>query len=107
VALAHEWGHHLQYMLGVRYGGTQAGAIAYENQADCVSGAWAQYADEQGWLETDDDIGDVETLMQLIGSRESRARDHGTSAERAEAFNLSYEGGIAACNAYFPESPVG
>jgi predicted metalloprotease len=107
VALAHEWGHHLQYMLGVRYGGTQAGAIAYENQADCVSGAWAQYADEQGWLETDDDIGDVETLMQLIGSRESRARDHGTSAERSEAFNLSYEGGIAACNAYFPESPVG
>jgi predicted metalloprotease len=107
VALAHEWGHHLQSMLGVRYGGTQAGAIAFENQADCVSGAWAQYADEQGWLETDDDIGDVETLMQLIGSRESRARDHGTAAERAEAFELSYEGGIAACNAYFPSSPLG
>ncbi len=107
VALAHEWGHHLQYSLGVQSGQTQAGAIAFENQADCVSGAWAQYADDQGWLETDDDLADIETLMEFIGSRESRARDHGTTAERVEAFNASYEGGIAACNAYFPDSPIG
>jgi predicted metalloprotease len=91
----------------VRDGGPQAGAIPLENQAACIPGASAQYADAQGWLETDDDNGDVETLMQLIGSRESRARDHGTAAERAEAFELSYEGGIAACNAYFPNSPLG
>ena len=107
VALAHEWGHHLQSMLGVPAARTQAQAIAFENQADCISGAWAQYADEQGWLETNDDLGDIETLLQLIGSRESRARDHGTTAERTEAFQLSFEGGIAACNAYFPDSPVG
>ena len=107
VALAHEWGHHLQFLLGVSYSGTRASAITFENQADCVSGAWAKYANDQGWLETEDDLGDTETLMQLIGSRESRARDHGTTAERVEAFDLSYEGGIEACNAYFPDSPLG
>jgi predicted metalloprotease len=106
VALAHEWGHHLQFMLDVPFAQTRAEAIAFENQADCIAGAWAQYADGQGWLE-DDDLSDIETLLQLIGSRESRARDHGTTAERSEAFELSYEGGIAACNAYFPDSPLG
>src|SRR5690606_28680706 len=106
VALAHEWGHHLQSMLGVPFARSQSQAIAFENQADCISGAWAKYADEQAWLE-DDDLGDIETLLRLIGSRESRARDHGTTAERAEAFQLSYENGIEACNAYFPNSPVG
>ena len=107
VALAHEWGHHLQANLGVQYGRSQASEIAFENQADCVSGAWAQYANGQGWLETDDDLGDIETLMEFIGSRESRTRDHGTTAERVEAFNSSYDNGIAACNAYFPDSPIG
>jgi hypothetical protein len=107
VALAHEWGHHLQYMLDVPFARTQSQAIAFENQADCVSGAWASYADEQSWLETEDDVGDVETLLQLIGSRESRARDHGTSAERAEAFESGFDQGIESCNAYFPDSPIG
>jgi predicted metalloprotease len=107
VALAHEWGHHLQNMLGVPFARTLAQAIAYENQADCVSGAWASFADEQGWLETEDDVGDVETLMRFIGSGESRSRDHGTSAERAQAFETGFGDGVAACSAYFPDSPIG
>lgn len=107
VALAHEWGHHLQNMLDVPFARTQSQAIAFENQADCVSGAWAGYADEQGWLETDDDIGDVETLLQFIGSRESASRDHGTSAERADAFESGFSESVASCNAFFPDSPIG
>ena len=47
IGLAHEWGHHLQTMLGV-YAGSRSEAIDFENQADCVSGAWAKYANEQG-----------------------------------------------------------
>jgi len=58
-------------------------------------------------VETDDDLGDIESLMRFIGARESRARDHGTTAERADAFELSYAEGIEACNAYFPDSPLG
>jgi predicted metalloprotease len=106
IALAHEWGHHVQYYRGVPYGRTNAESVDFENQADCLSGAWAQYADEQGWLEREDDLEDVGRLMQLIGSAESSRRDHGTTSERVEAFQLAYAGGAAACNAYFPEEPV-
>jgi predicted metalloprotease len=107
IALAHEWGHHVQSYRDVPYGRSSAQSVAFENQADCLSGAWARYADEQGWLETEDDLGDVSTLMQLIGSRESARRDHGTTAERTEAFQLAYASGAEACNVYFPDDPVG
>jgi predicted metalloprotease len=106
IALAHEWGHHVQYYRGVPYGRTAAESVDFENQADCLSGAWALYADEQGWLETEDDLADVETLMQFIGSAESSSRDHGTTEERADAFESAYEDGAQACNAFFPDDPV-
>jgi predicted metalloprotease len=106
LGLAHEWGHHVQYYRGVPYGRTAAQSVDFENQADCLSGAWARYADEQGWLEREDDLQDVATLMQFIGSRESSSRDHGTTAERADAFQRAFTTGIDACNAYFPHDPV-
>ena len=107
LALAHEWGHHLQLMLNVPFAETNADSIKFENQADCIAGAWAQYADQKGWLEREDDLKDVTTLMRLIGSAEGSRRDHGTTAERQAAFEKSYAGGVKACNAYFPDEPVG
>ena len=106
LALAHEWGHHVQLMLDVPYARTAAQSVNFENQADCIAGAWAQYADEKGWLERDDDLQDVEKLMQLIGSGESSQRDHGTVTERKAAFEQAYEGGLKVCNAYYPNDPV-
>jgi predicted metalloprotease len=106
IALAHEWGHHVQFYRGVPYARSASQSVDFENQADCLSGAWARYADEQGWLETEDDLADVGTLMRLIGSAESSRRDHGTTAERSQAFQVSYAGGAEACNAYFPDEPV-
>jgi len=106
IALAHEWGHHLQVLLQVPPPRTAAQSVRFENQADCVSGAWARYADEKGWLETEDDIEDVETLIGAIGAREGAGRDHGTAQEREEAFNAGYERGLRACNAFFPERPI-
>jgi predicted metalloprotease len=107
LGLAHEWGHHLQFVMDVPDARTAAQQIKVENQADCISGAWAKYAKEQGWLEDPDDVRDVETLLQAIGSREGPGRDHGTVAERKAAFDVSYRDGIKACNAYFPNAPVG
>jgi predicted metalloprotease len=106
IALAHEWGHHIQNYRGVPFATTASQSVSFENQADCLSGAWAGYADEQGWLETQDDLQDVSTLMQFIGSSETSRRDHGTTAERSAAFQSAYGGGATACNAYFPDEPV-
>jgi len=106
IALAHEWGHHVQYYRGVPFGRTASQSVDFENQADCLSGAWARYAEEQGWLETEDDLDDVSALMQQIGSAETARRDHGTTAERSQAFQLAYANGAEACNAYFPDDPV-
>jgi predicted metalloprotease len=106
LALAHEWGHHVQVMLGVPFARTAAQSVNFENQADCFAGAWARYADEQGWLETEDDLQDINALMRLIGSSETSRRDHGTVAERTAAFESAYEGGLKACNAYYPDDPV-
>jgi len=106
IGLAHEWGHHLQSMKRLPSPRTAAESVTYENQADCVAGAWAQFADEKGWLEAEDDLADVTGLMRSIGSRESRARDHGTVAERATAFQKGFDGGLKACNSYLPSTPI-
>jgi len=106
VGLAHEWGHHLQVLRRVPSPRNPSQSVDFENQADCVSGAWARYADEQGWLELPDDLGDIESLLQAIGTRERGNRDHGTTAERARAFGLGFESGIAACNRYSPSAPL-
>jgi len=108
IGLAHEWAHHLQYMLDLPAFGSNSrnAAIGIENQADCIAGAWAKYAKEQGWLEEEDDLRDAAGLLQAIGSREGPGRDHGTAAERLDAFQKSYSGGIEACNSYFPRSPL-
>jgi predicted metalloprotease len=106
LALAHEWGHHLQFAERLPAFGSVSASIAVENQADCIAGAWAKYAKEQGWLQENDDLQDVQKLIEMIGSQESSDRDHGTTAERLEAFQRSYAGGIKACNAFFPRSPI-
>jgi predicted metalloprotease len=106
IALAHEWGHHIQNYRSVPFATTAAQSVEFENQADCLSGAWARYAGQQGWLETEDDLQDVSTLMQFIGSSETSRRDHGTTAERSAAFQSAYAGGATVCNAYFPDEPV-
>jgi predicted metalloprotease len=106
VALAHEWGHHVQVMLGVPSARTNADSVRFENQADCLSGAFIKYADGQGWLESGD-LGDVEGLLQAVGSREGHARDHGTVTERKQAFDLGFKSGARGCNSFYPWTPVG
>ena len=105
VALAHEWGHHLQALRRVTPPRTPAQSVNYENQADCIAGAWTNYAGAQGWLELPDDLDDVGGLLRAIGSRETSRRDHGTGAERANAFHLGYRDGVKGCNSFSPGTP--
>jgi predicted metalloprotease len=97
VGLAHEFGHHIQAALGVPSPRTAEQSIEYENQADCLAGAWTKYTDQHGWLEYPDDIEDIETLFPIIGSHEGADRDHGTASERETAFTKGFQGGVNAC----------
>ena len=105
MALAHEWAHHVQIMKGVVPGRTNAGSVQFENQADCLAGAFIKYPGEQGWLERDD-LDDIDGLLRAIGSREGSGRDHGTASERRAAFERGFSSGPVACNSFTPSRPV-
>jgi hypothetical protein len=97
MGIAHEFGHHIQHELDVPSPFTPAQSVVYENQADCIAGAWAQWTDHEGYLETEDDLEDIEALFPLIASAEGEDRDHGTQEEREEAFIDGFRGGVTAC----------
>ena len=97
--LAHEWGHHVQLVLGIEPELT----IDRELQADCFSGAYAQRALQQGFLQE----GDIsEALMIAILSGDPVEMDemvegaHGSGDYRVTSFMEGYFNGSAACLAY-------
>lgn len=106
VGLAHEYGHHLQNVRGVPNPKTGRESIQHENQADCIAGAWAEYANEQGNLEYKKDLANIGDLLTSIGSMEGADRDHGTSRERKESFLIGFEGTLPACNDFYSSAPL-
>ena len=94
--LAHEWGHHVQTVLGI----TPELTIDRELQADCFSGAYAQRALQQGFLQE----GDVtEAVVMTILSGDPIEMDemsdgaHGSSDYRLTAFMEGYFNGAGTC----------
>jgi predicted metalloprotease len=104
--IAHEVGHHVQDVLGLLGTGGGTAQIPVELQADCLAGAWAQDANRRGELEVGD-IGEAIHAAQQIGDDTLQKRGqgyvqpetwtHGSSAQRAAAFEQGYGGGPAAC----------
>ena len=97
--LAHEWGHHVQVVLGIEPDLT----IDRELQADCFSGAYAQRALQQGFLQE----GDIsEALMMAILGGDPIEMDetvdgaHGSGDYRVTSFMEGYFNGSATCLAY-------
>ena len=116
--VAHEFGHHVQNLLGV-LGRAQQGATGAEGngvrtelQADCYAGVWAHYAaitKQEGtdvtFLEplTDKDIADALSAASSVGDdriqQSSTGRvnpeswTHGSSAERQKWFTTGYQTG--------------
>ena len=105
LAIAHEWAHHVQTEIGVAFPRSATESVNFENQADCMAGAWTKYAQEKGWLEYPDDVRDISSLVRAIGSREGTNRDHGTAAERNAAFQAGFSTGLTACNK-FSSTPI-
>jgi len=116
--LAHEYGHHVQDLLGtsdqVRQGdtGPESGSVRLELQADCYAGTWAKHAttvpDDSGAplieeitqddidraLDTAGRIGDDFIQRELgNGSVDEGSFTHGSSAQRRQWFTTGYSSG--------------
>jgi len=90
--VAHEWGHHIQALLGLYNARTPSRTI--ELQADCLAGIWAHSVWARQLLETGD-IDEAMRLARLVGDRPGTASNeaHGTAQQRASAFRRGYSTG--------------
>jgi predicted metalloprotease len=108
--IAHEYGHHVQNLLGALEGD---GSVATELQADCYAGVWAKNAVDTGFYEkpfTDTEIAEALDAAAAVGDDRIQQRTqgrvdpesftHGSSQQRVNAFNQGYTTGRPArCDA--------
>jgi Putative neutral zinc metallopeptidase len=105
VVIAHEWGHHVQRLVGL----TPEPGNAFELQADCLAGAYASEAGQQGLL----DPGDVTEAVQgsaeagdPLGLPQDAPGAHGINDDRVISFMRGYLDGVTGCGLPLASAPV-
>ena len=96
VVTAHEWGHHIQSLLGIE----PEPGNAFELQADCLAGAYASDAGQQGLLDPGDITEAVRSSAEAgdpVGLPQDAPGAHGTNDDRIIAFMRGYLDGATGC----------
>ncbi len=111
--VAHEYGHHIQNILGINAQMRQLQendprnankySVALELQADCLAGVWANDANRRNQFDNDAEIqeainaaeavGDDRIQQQTQGRVSPESFTHGTSEQRRQWFQRGFETG--------------
>jgi uncharacterized protein len=110
--IAHEYGHHIQNLLGINDEVQQAQqqhpsdanalSIRLELQADCLAGVWGYSAQQRGLLENEDPaealqaaqaVGDDRIQQKTQGRIDPESWNHGSAADRLKWFTTGFESG--------------
>jgi len=115
--MAHEYGHHVQNLLGLldkgRDAGAEGGAVRTELQADCFAGVWGANAVDTGFLQpiTPEQVGQALNAASVIGDDRIQEQTqgqvnpetwtHGSAEQRQQWFQTGLDSGSAdACDTF-------
>ena len=119
--VAHEFGHHVQNVLGINAQVRQAQeqnpdqanqySIALELQADCLAGAWASDAVRRGQFDDQQEVDEALNAAAAVGDDRIQERTqgrvdpeswtHGSSEQRVQWFRRGYStGDPTQCNTF-------